>query len=126
MHEFIGLKQHPEGFRRLFTDDYFDLYIWYAAEGGEIVGFQLVYDKEKKERALTWRSQGGYAHDGIDEGQRQSHTSMSPVLVADGVFAKDEVMARFRLASQGMEEGLRRFILEHIEFCEPSLTRPSA
>jgi len=42
-----------EGFRRWFTDDYFDLIVWYGDQNA-MIGFQLCYDKQGKERALTW------------------------------------------------------------------------
>jgi hypothetical protein len=49
--EIRDVRQIPgEGFRRWFSDGDFDLIVWYA--GGEIAGFQLCYDKGRRERAL--------------------------------------------------------------------------
>lgn len=118
MQEFKNLNQHPEGFRRLFTDDYFDLYIWYDAPGGQLQGFQLVYDRKRKPRALTWRM-CGYSHDGIDPGDSAIYWNKTPVLIADGPFARGDIVERFRLASAGMEEPLRSFILRHLEKYDP-------
>lgn len=115
MREFANLSQHPGSFRRLFTDDYFDLYIWYDAPAGEILGFQLVYDRMQNERALTWGTCSGYSHDGIDTSDSRGYWNSSPVLVADGPFARDAIVERFRLASEGMEEPLRSFILHRLE-----------
>jgi hypothetical protein len=39
--------------RRWFQDDYFDLFVWVAPEGG-IVAFQLAYDRGGDERVLGW------------------------------------------------------------------------
>jgi len=42
--EFKEVRQHDEGFRRYFFDEWFDLYLWYDKENGDLRGFQLVYD----------------------------------------------------------------------------------
>ena len=44
-----------EDFRRWFTDEEFDLIVWYG-DDRSLVGFQLCYDKQDRERALTWTS----------------------------------------------------------------------
>ena len=61
--EIQGSRQIPgEGFRRWFTDEYFDLIAWYETPAAkdarpgamkELKGFQLCYDKTGRERALT-------------------------------------------------------------------------
>ena len=38
--------------RKWFSDDYFDLIVWIDLNGA-VSGFQLRYDKYKKERTLT-------------------------------------------------------------------------
>jgi hypothetical protein len=48
--EFPNLRQQGEGFRRLFTDPQFDLYVWYASREGAVIGFQLVYKKKDQKR----------------------------------------------------------------------------
>jgi hypothetical protein len=57
-----------EGFRRWFTDEFFDLIVWYD-EKRTLVGFQLCYDKEGRERALTWTREHGFQHNRIDDGE---------------------------------------------------------
>jgi hypothetical protein len=37
--EFPDLRQHDDGYRRLFYDNYFDLYLWYASENGPLLAF---------------------------------------------------------------------------------------
>lgn len=86
--------------RRWLSDDYFDLIVWYEADGN-IHGFQLCYDKPGRERALTWRCGVGFWHTGIDTGETNCYSNLTPILVADGVFpaaqVRDEFMARGRL-----------------------------
>ena len=63
--EFSKVRQEKEGYRRLFADDYFDLYIWYdSKEKMSKIGFQLVYGKKSK--AITW-SQGSLNHNKIED-----------------------------------------------------------
>ena len=104
-------RQFPEeGFRRWFTDDYFDLIVWYENDEITITGFQLAYDKEHNERALTWRSTGSYTHMGIDDGEITGGYKMSPVLVSDGAFDKNTIAERFKKASGEMDEDLASFV----------------
>lgn len=100
-----------EGFRRWFSDSYFDLIVWYADESqGEIVGFQLCYDKPGVERAVTWRKGEGFSHDRIDDGERVFNSKMSPVLAEDGAFDRAGVLERFEDAAGQVDPDLQAFI----------------
>ena len=100
-----------EGFRRWFSDSYFDLIVWYADERQEeIIGFQLCYDKPGTERAVTWRRGEGFSHNRIDDGERPFSSKMSPVLVADGVFDRDAVLGKFEKAAGKIDADLQAFI----------------
>lgn len=106
-----------EGFRRWFTDDYFDLIVWYSEPKdpkGEIVGFQLCYDKFRKERALTWRKGDEYIHSQIDSGELPYSSKMTPVLLADGIFDKKSIADRFRECSENIDPEITRIVLEKI------------
>lgn len=112
--EIQDTRQIPgEGVRRWFTDEYFDLIVWYADEGS-IDGFQLCYDKEKRERALTWRRSGSYVHEAVDDGELYGRNKMTPVMVQDGVFDKTEVSGKFRKHASGIESELTSFVLEKL------------
>ncbi len=100
-----------EGFRRWFMDEYFDLIVWYDDEKS-LIGFQLCYDKQRRERALTWTRDHGFQHNRIDAGETPGHSKMTPIIVADGAFSRDNVADRFREASGGIEPGLARFVHE--------------
>ncbi len=51
--EFKKIRQVEGLTRRLFTDNYFDLYLWYRECTTEFIGFQLVYCICDEQMALT-------------------------------------------------------------------------
>lgn len=110
--EITDPRQVPgEGLRRWFSDDYFDLIVW-LDDHEEISGFQLCYDKFTDERALTWRRKEGYRHEKVDDGELPGHIKMTPVLIADGEFPRQDVAARFRAASGEIDARVAGFVLE--------------
>ena len=104
-----------EGYRRWFTDRFFDLIIWYEGPRmSRMTGFQLCYDKEHDERALTWRKSGGYVHNRVDDGEAPYSNKMSPVLVSDGLFSPEPVLRKFLESSSGLDRELVDFISEKL------------
>ena len=94
----------PEGgrTRRWFQSGDEDLIVWYAADGA-IYGFQLCYDRNGDERALTWTPEQGYSHNRIDAGEDRSFKhKASPVLVADGRFDASLMAERFLQISSAL------------------------
>ncbi len=114
--EVQGARQVPgEGFRRWFTDQYFDLIVWYDGDSpdGAIAGFQLCYDKFNRERALTWRKNKGFTHEKVDDGEGPFalQAKMTPILLPDGVFDAEGVTRRLSEQSAEMDPAVARFIL---------------
>ena len=103
-----------EGNRRWFRDSEMDLILWYSGSGA-ITGFQLCYDKENNEHAITWRETGTYTHDSVDTGDTTGHNKRSPVLAPDGFFDKRRIMMLFEQKSENVDPDLRSFILDKIE-----------
>ncbi|HCM24972.1 MAG TPA: hypothetical protein DIC34_00220 [Treponema sp.] len=113
--EFPNLSQSGDGYRRLFTDDYFDLYIWYDGKDGEPTGFQLNYSVRDDPHSLTCSIGGSCTHTKIDEGEdAPGRFKGSPILVSDGAFEKDTVLERFRSASRTLDAGMRNIIIKAI------------
>ena len=54
--------------RHWFQDDFFDLFAWTNATG-EVVAFQLCYDRLNRERVLSWSESAGFIHRRIDDGE---------------------------------------------------------
>lgn len=98
-----------EGFRRWFTDEYFDLIVWYGNDR-RLIGFQLCYDKQERERALTWTREHGFQHNRIDSGEVPGHSKMTPIIIADGAFNRDPVGERFRQASANIDPVIAAFV----------------
>ena len=114
LREIKPVKQNPdEGFRRWFTDEYWDLYVW-TDEDEEITGLQLCYGKPNNEHALTWFRDRKFIHTKISSSRPFAGNIMSPILVADGVFDNKSVAERFWNDGRDIEEELRRFVREKI------------
>ncbi len=103
-----------EGRRRWFTDEYFDLIVWYGNEPHPI-GFQLCYDKSEKERALTWTPEHGFRHDKVDPGEVPGHAKMTPIIVADGAFDRDHVSRRLRQAGVTLDREIAEFVFGKLD-----------
>lgn len=99
----------PDKHARRWFDDYFDLIIWMGPEG-LISGFQLCYDKHKKERALTWTQKNGYSHERVDDGEANPSKNLTPILIPDGVCPIQELIDLFQRRSAEVDARLRSFI----------------
>ena len=112
LHEFHKVRQERGGFRRLFTDEYFDLYLWYRSRWGRLCGFQLCYDKDLSYHALTWTRDQGYRHESVDDGEGGvgGGGKSTPILVPDGFLDKAVLAERFLRASEHIPRRLRAFV----------------
>ena len=99
--------------RKWISDDYFDLIVWYTPRD-TVHGFQLCYDKPRWERALTWLSDRGFAHTEVDSGEDDPHVNRTPVLVPDGSFRADKVLAEFARRGSTLPVELRKLVTEKI------------
>jgi hypothetical protein len=127
--EYRNVRQiRGEGFRRWFSDDYFDLIVWYEGfprRRTGITGFQLCYDRNGYERALTWTRDHGYSHERVDTGEvAGGYLKQTPILVADGVFESGQVAKRFREASKGIDPDIADLVLDKLAECPTSLQVP--
>lgn len=94
--------------RRWFSDEYLDLIVWLDGPGS-ISGFQLCYDKNHSERALTWNRDRGFVHERVDDGESDPAKNSTPILIPDGVCPAQLVEA-FIERSDGVEDGIRSFV----------------
>jgi hypothetical protein len=112
--EVSNVRQVPgEGQRRWFTDQFFDLILWYD-HTSEILGFQLCYNKKVHERALTWRRGMGFSHEKVDDGEAPGQWKMTPILTPDGSFDAAMIASRFHRESAGIDPEIARFVLSTI------------
>ncbi len=110
------VKQVPsEPDRRWFEDDFFDLLIW-ENEVGEIVEFQLCYDKRHDQHALTWKKQSGYMHNKVDDGENNpGKYKASAMLIPDGIFDFETIAEKFKRNSKDMDSNVSLFVYGKIK-----------
>jgi hypothetical protein len=105
-----GVRQDETGRERhWFQDEFFDLFAWTDATG-DVVAFQLCYDRLNRERVLAWSGPAGFVHRRIDDGEQLPVQKMSPIMVADGQFAADSVAVEFDRRSALLDARWRDFI----------------
>jgi hypothetical protein len=105
-----GVRQDETGRERhWFQDDFFDLFAW-TDDTGDVVAFQLCYDRLNRERVLAWSEPTGFVHRRIDDGEQLPVQKMTPIMVADGQFAADSVAAEFDGRSALLDARWRDFI----------------
>jgi hypothetical protein len=113
--EISNPRQNTNERRRIFADEYFDLYVWFS-DNDRISGFQLCYDKGDFERALTWTEQNGFSHMKVDDGEGfDTPYKMKPVLVVDGIFDSNLIAGRFRIESALLDKSITEFVLEKLD-----------
>lgn len=110
------VRQRPEeGFRRWFLNEYFDLILWYESRGGDLVGFQLCYDRHRDERAFTWetgKQSSHYVSSGADERGRPSIATA--ILHGDAGAVPEEVIDRLVSERGDLDGVLLETIVERI------------
>lgn len=100
--------------RRWFASKAMDLIVWLDAGGGPI-WFQLCYDRERAEKALTWRSPSEFSHDAVDDGEgRDYRHKASPILAGPAPFDAAKTAAAFEAESADLPHGIARLVLDKI------------
>ena len=115
LHELKSVNQKDDGFRRVFIGDYFDLFLWYDQKGGNLIGFELCYNKKNDEHSLIWREPDNYMHSRVDTGESSPvRRKRTPVLIADGKFNNDFIAEKFKSCSSNIENVLAQFIYDKL------------
>jgi len=109
MKEILPIKQPAKYRRRWFSDEYFDLIVWMDRRTA-VCGFQLCYDKNKAERALTWTIEKGFRHECVDDGEDNPAKNLTPILVPDGVCPIHEITALFLRESIEIDPDIASFV----------------
>jgi hypothetical protein len=114
MREIGPLRQDDaRGRRRWFQDDYFDLFLW-QDQDGRAVAFELCYDRNAAEGAVTWSEADGFAHARVDAGEQTPFVSMTPLHRAGGTPPYFRIYNRLLEATEHWEPQLRAFLLERL------------
>jgi len=103
LREIAATRQVPgEPQRRWFTSSSIDLFVW-LDEARAPIGFQLCYDKQSREHALTWMKATGFSHMAVDGGEsRPARHKGAPILVANGAIDAARILEDFRRESSAV------------------------
>ena len=117
--DYAGLRHIPgQQPRRWFHSQDEDLFVWYADDGA-IFGFQLCYDKQATEKALTWLPHSGFSHNHIDSGEDKTVDRLlykrTPVLVADGVVDVSALSQRFIQIAGKLPPDVLEFVCDKLQ-----------
>jgi hypothetical protein len=124
LREIRDVRQTPgQPTRRWFNDELLDLFVW-QDEGGRIVGFQLCFDKDADERALTYSEASGYLLEDV-QAEASSLDMGSPVLANVSTLPFPRLLAQFAERGAGIDSRVLRYVTEKLE-AYASLTAGSA
>jgi len=85
--ELEKVPQHGGRRRRWFRSAKQELIVWFS-EDDSMWGFQLCYDLDKQEKALTWTQDQGFSHERVDDGEDVGlRHKRTPILVIDACCA---------------------------------------
>ena len=115
LREIKPVRQIPgEPRRRIFVDDFFILTVWHLPQGS-LIGFQLCHERGPNEKALSWSIFDEFSHDRAEDGEGiPGHYKMTPILVGDGLFDKDNILALFKKESTEIDPTIVSFVCEKI------------
>lgn len=114
LREIKNIKQQTgEPEKRWFSSEEMDLFIWY--ENNKIISFQLCYDKEKNEKAISWHKDKGLQHQRVDDGEnRPGHYKATPILVQNGRYELNDIITKFKFYSQNILTEISEFVLKKL------------
>jgi len=108
--ELDKVPQHGGRRRRWFRSAKQELIVWFS-EDDTIWGFQLCYDLDRKEKALTWTRDLGFSHERVDDGEDVGlRYKRTPILVMDGAFEADRVRREFLSIAASVPEFIVAFV----------------
>ena len=111
-------QRSDEGYRRWFLNEYFDIIFWYNKKGGNLLGFQVCYNKNVDEKAFTWEKKTRSHHfvnTDLNENRSKRETMMTAILKGDAGSIKNEVRKNLIKYSGELDKDLINLIIEKIE-----------
>ena len=103
-----------ESHRRWFSDDYFDLIVWFN-ESDDIILFQLGYDPDGVDSLFEWRPASGLSHFTVDAaGRRPARHARTPFLVPAQAPDVTALADRFNAQVGTIEPSIVDFVLDKL------------
>ena len=106
-------QKRGEPKKRWFSSLDMDLFVWFN-DAGEIISYQLTYNKPHDEKALIWSKGGGFSHLAVDEGVRPGKYPASPLLVQDGEAGFSRIVDVLKKNSGELDPAINSFIVTGI------------
>ena len=106
-------RRHSEPEKRWFTSPGMDLFIWFDDEGN-VVSYQLAYNKPHDEKAIVWSRESGFEHLSVDDGSRSGKHPGSPLLVPDGIADSARLVSLLENGAGELDPSLKKFIVSGI------------
>jgi len=121
LQEVARARQIPgEPRRRWFTSPALDLIVWYQPNN-RILGFQLCYQKDDNEHALTWLKGQGFSHKKVDDGESPGDRfKKTPLLVPDGNVDVPKILTIFEQQSENLDPEIRELVSTRIREYDPA------
>ena len=115
LQEFPRVRQEAAGYRRLFQNARYSLYVWYESKSSLAVeGFQLTYMEDDDMKAYTWLKQSGSSHMAVD-GWDSHRFNKTPVLIADGKPNLAFLLSEMRQELAALESSIRDLVIGVLE-----------
>ena len=105
--------------RKWLIDDHLELILWYRP-GGDIAGFELVYDRHLIPHSVRWLPGSGTKHYQVDMGEDNPGKNRSPMLLANGPLTGNNLLREFEERSRELPQEIRELVLEKLrELIQP-------
>ena len=113
----------PEQHKRWFTDQDMDLFVWSvkdyetdenAPELERVVKFQLSLNKQSRELAITWQTDGDVEIYEVDEGSRPGKHPSSPIFVDPESDLNSDQLAQIKRSLSNVDYKTASFLIDKI------------
>ena len=113
LREITTVRSFSDDRRRWFSDADMDLFVW--VHNQMPMQFQLSFNKQYEEHAISWDHDKGFRHSKVDNGEgRSGRYKMTPILVDDGDFDCYRLAHLFLQNSELLEPTLADFIFARL------------
>ena len=103
-----------EPVKRWFHSEQMDLFVWY--DNNQFISFQLCYDKEKDEKAISWHKDKSLQHQKVDDGENHpGHYKATPILLQNESIDLNIIVDEFKKHSLNLIDEIKGFVLNKIE-----------
>jgi hypothetical protein len=114
LREIGNVRQRPgQPACRWFNDELLDLFVWHD-ESGRINGFQLCFNKDTTEHALTYSESDGYLLNDVQP-EESSLDMGSPVLAHSTALPFPRLLALLAERGAGIDSRVLQYVMEKLE-----------